>query len=54
MIRVMCEELKTKDVEKTGLIQEKEFTQKKNEVFISIAEEIGDKVIKVRPHLEAK
>ncbi|KAH9328123.1 hypothetical protein KI387_000231, partial [Taxus chinensis] len=54
MIRALREELKTKDVEIAHITQERNLAQKKNEVFISIVEEIRDNVIRARPHLEAK
>ncbi|KAH9303386.1 hypothetical protein KI387_014969, partial [Taxus chinensis] len=41
-IKALCEELKTKDAEIARITQERDFTQKKNEVFISITEDIGD------------
>ena len=53
-IRALHEELKTKDAKIAHITQERHFAQKKNEVFISIAEEIGDNVIRARPHMEAK
>ncbi|KAH9302232.1 hypothetical protein KI387_013815, partial [Taxus chinensis] len=42
MIRELYEDLKTKDEEIVHITQERDFTQKKNKVFIRIAEEIRD------------
>ncbi|KAH9313740.1 hypothetical protein KI387_022367, partial [Taxus chinensis] len=53
-IKVLREEMKLKDVEMEHITHEREFTQKNNEVFISVAEDIGDNVIRARPHLEPK
>ena len=53
-IRAHKEEIKTKDGEIARLTQERDLVQQKNSVFISIVEEIGDNVIRFRPHLEPK
>ncbi|KAH9313800.1 hypothetical protein KI387_022427, partial [Taxus chinensis] len=53
-IRVLLEDNKEKTAEITHLKGEKDLEKKKNEAFISMAEEIGDYVLKARLHLESK
>ncbi|KAH9288644.1 hypothetical protein KI387_032761, partial [Taxus chinensis] len=54
-IRALREEIKTKDEEIACLTARKRLgTEEERTVFISIAEEIGDNVMKARPHLEPK
>ncbi|KAH9307274.1 hypothetical protein KI387_035185, partial [Taxus chinensis] len=53
-IRALREEIKTTDGEIVCLTQKRDLAQKKNIVFISVAEEIGDNIIRARPHLEPK
>lgn len=53
-IRVLLEDNKAKTAEITRLKGEKDLEQKNNEAFISMKKEIGDYVMKARPHLESK
>ncbi|KAH9287532.1 hypothetical protein KI387_031649, partial [Taxus chinensis] len=52
-IRVLREDIKAKDAEIVCLKGE-DLEKKKNGVLISMVEEIGDHVLKARPHLESK
>lgn len=53
-IRTLIEDIKEKDGEIEHLKAEKEWEEEKNEALISMAEEIGDDILKVRPHLESQ
>ncbi|KAH9308433.1 hypothetical protein KI387_036344, partial [Taxus chinensis] len=53
-IKALHEELKTKDAEIARITQERDLAHNKKNVFISFAEEIGDNVIRDRPHLDTR
>lgn len=53
-IKALTEELKVKDVEIACLVQERDLRKIKYETFVSMVEEIGDDILKVRLHLESQ
>lgn len=53
-IRALLEDSKDKDTEIKCLKEEKEITEVKARIVLSMADQIGDEILKARPNLEEK